>query len=42
MRYVYLLQSEAFAGQRYVGITSDLRKRLTTTISLADKMRVAG
>jgi putative endonuclease len=28
MRYVYLLQSEAFAGQRYVGITSDLRKRL--------------
>ena len=28
MRYVYLLQSETFAGQRYVGITSDLRKRL--------------
>jgi putative endonuclease len=28
MRYVYLLQSEASAGQRYVGITSDLRKRL--------------
>jgi putative endonuclease len=28
MRYVYLLQSEAFAGQRYIGITSDLRKRL--------------
>jgi predicted GIY-YIG superfamily endonuclease len=28
MRYVYLLQSEAFVGQRYVGITSDLRKRL--------------
>jgi putative endonuclease len=28
MRYVYLLQSEAFAGQRYVGITSDLSKRL--------------
>ena len=28
MRYVYLLHSEAFAGQRYVGITSDLRKRL--------------
>jgi putative endonuclease len=28
MRYVYLLQSEAFAGQRYVGITSDLRNRL--------------
>ena len=25
---MYLLQSEAFAGQRYVGITSDLRKRL--------------
>ena len=28
MRYVYLPQSEAFAGQRYVGITSDLRKRI--------------
>jgi putative endonuclease len=28
MRYVYLLQSEAFAGQRYVGITWDLRRRL--------------
>ena len=28
MRYVYLLQSEAVAGQRYVGMTSDLRKRL--------------
>lgn len=28
MRYVYLLQSEAVAGQRYVGITSDLRKRI--------------
>jgi predicted GIY-YIG superfamily endonuclease len=28
MRYVYLLQSEARAGQRYIGITSDLRKRL--------------
>ncbi len=28
MRHVYLLQSEAFAGQRYVGITSDLRKRI--------------
>lgn len=28
MRYVYLPQSEAFAGQRYVGITPDLRQRL--------------
>jgi predicted GIY-YIG superfamily endonuclease len=28
MRYVYLLQSEAFPGQRYVGLTSDLRRRL--------------
>jgi putative endonuclease len=28
MRYVCLLQSEAFAGQRYIGITWDLRKRL--------------
>ena len=28
MRYVHLLQSEAFAGRRYVGITSDLRTRL--------------
>lgn len=29
MRYVYLLQSEAVDGQRYVGVTADLRKRLT-------------
>ena len=28
MRYVNLLQGEAFAGQRYVGLTSDLKKRL--------------
>jgi hypothetical protein len=28
MRYVYLLQSDAFVGQRYVGITSDLKHRL--------------
>ncbi len=28
MRYVYLLQSEPAADQRYVGITSDLRSRL--------------
>ena len=28
MRYVYLLQSESFVGQRYVGITSDLKRRL--------------
>ena len=28
MRYVYLLQSEAFAGQRYVGVTSDLKQRV--------------
>jgi putative endonuclease len=28
MRYVYLLQSEAFLGQRYVGVTSDLKQRL--------------
>jgi len=27
MHYVYLLQSEAFARQRYIGITSDLKKR---------------
>jgi len=27
MYYVYLLQSEAFARQRYIGITSDLKKR---------------
>ena len=27
MHYVYLLQSEA-PGQRYVGLTSDLRRRL--------------
>jgi putative endonuclease len=29
MHYVYLLQSEAFVGQRYIGITSDLKQRLT-------------
>ena len=28
MRYVYLLQSEAVVGQRYVGGTSDLKQRL--------------
>jgi putative endonuclease len=28
MWYVYLLQSETFEGQRYVGVTSDLRPRL--------------
>jgi putative endonuclease len=28
VRYVYLLESESFAGQRYVGMTSDLKKRL--------------
>ena len=28
MHYVYLLQSEIPGGQRYVGVTSDLRQRL--------------
>jgi predicted GIY-YIG superfamily endonuclease len=28
MWYVYLLQSEKFPGQRYVGMTADLKKRL--------------
>lgn len=28
MRYVYLLQSEAFSDQRYVGLTSKLKRRL--------------
>ncbi len=28
MRYVYLLQSEGFVGQRYVGVTSNLKQRL--------------
>ena len=28
MRYVYLLESEAVAGQRYVGATSTLKQRL--------------
>jgi putative endonuclease len=28
MHYVYLLQSEAVKDQRYVGLTSDLRKHL--------------
>jgi putative endonuclease len=29
MRYVYLLQSQSAADERYVGVTSDLRRRLT-------------
>jgi putative endonuclease len=29
MRYVYLLESEAVVGQRYVGVTSDLKHRLS-------------
>ena len=28
MRYVYLLQSDTLVGKRYVGVTSDLKKRL--------------
>jgi putative endonuclease len=28
MRYVYLLQSESVIDQRYVGATSDLKRRL--------------
>jgi predicted GIY-YIG superfamily endonuclease len=28
MRYVYLIQSETFATERYVGATSDLKQRL--------------
>jgi putative endonuclease len=28
VRYVYLLESESFKGQRYVGLTSDLKGRL--------------
>jgi predicted GIY-YIG superfamily endonuclease len=28
MHYVYLLQSEAYVDQRYVGLTSDLKERL--------------
>ncbi len=28
MQYVYLLQSQSEADQRYVGVTSDLRRRL--------------
>ena len=33
MHYVYLIESEAFPGQRYVGSTADLKKRLATHIS---------
>jgi predicted GIY-YIG superfamily endonuclease len=29
MHYVYLLQSELPGSQRYVGLTSDLKRRLT-------------
>ncbi len=28
MHYVYLLESEAFGGQRYIGLTTDLKQRL--------------
>ncbi len=28
MRYVYMLQSEEGEGQRYIGVTSDLKKRI--------------
>ncbi|WP_339034302.1 GIY-YIG nuclease family protein [Bradyrhizobium symbiodeficiens] len=28
MHYVYLLESEVFVGQRYIGLTTDLRQRL--------------
>lgn len=28
MRYVYLIQSESSPGQRYVGVTYDLKQRL--------------
>jgi putative endonuclease len=28
MHYVYLLQSEAVVGQRYIGVTADLKQRL--------------
>lgn len=28
MHYVYLLESERIAGQRYVGLTTDLKRRL--------------
>jgi predicted GIY-YIG superfamily endonuclease len=28
VRYVYLLQSQSAPGQRYVGITADLKQRL--------------
>ena len=28
MRYVYLMQSQAFDNERYVGLTSDLKQRL--------------
>jgi putative endonuclease len=28
MWYVYLIESESYAGQRYVGVTDDLKRRL--------------
>jgi putative endonuclease len=28
VHYVYLLKSQALASQRYIGVTSDLKKRL--------------
>lgn len=29
MRYVYLLESDADGGERHVGVTTDLKRRLT-------------
>jgi predicted GIY-YIG superfamily endonuclease len=29
MRYVYLLKSDVFEDQRYVGVTDDLRRRVS-------------
>lgn len=29
MYYVYLLESEVSGGQRYIGLTTDLKRRLT-------------
>lgn len=30
MLYVYLIRSEAFPEQRYIGLTTDLKKRMET------------
>ena len=42
MRYVYLLESDASPGRRYVGLTTDLKRRLLGTPSWRRRFRSTG